>query len=617
MLYDELVIFFRRAGSDQEERYQTSIWGSPVQLMGGPMPIPEHIPSSEIQAIRTAYTEAINQAHAKDRQGFPSTAPDGDALVTLGRRIAQMLPQPIKISIQRTLRYARGRERGLRIMLRVDPDARALLSIPWELLALPVLPLEAHDEDRSPAICILLYADVSLVRQVQDLGGYKELTFPEGPILEAFAATPNDKPIEDLDRMAALLSSVNSKIQTHWHHAPGTLSAIQQRLLQSSANIVYIISHGEAVPTLKGTAYHLLFTHADGFPRRVSAFELAPALSLASQLQLVVLQTCESASPQVEQASQAGESVALGLIRHGIPMVVAMQGEVATTVALRFMDALCTALAGNRSVEEGVAKGRLAMQEAGSADWSLPVIYQGCTPTSADEWYNRLADRIDFWLDTPKYRHTLRNIALVVAVVLIVISLLNLLILPSIPRLLIWQEVGQALLAWTIFGLVTPGIIASLYVRVRQRIGLSPALKRAILMTQWTGAYMGYSNGGILGWMVFGLSYGVGALSRLGQEGQLGMLLISTSLIILWSSLISYVSTRRLAQSAVVLADGHYELFNLRSQMIFGLGGLILLGAPLVAFFIAEDLFGPLLHPISSSLMVAAALLYGIHELAN
>lgn len=617
MQYDELVIFFKRVGSTEEDRYQTSIWGPPVQLMGGPMPIPEHIPSSEIEAIRTAYTKAINQAHAKSQKGFPSAAPSGDTLVTLGKRIAQMLPQPIKISIQRTLRYARSRKRGLRIVLRVDPDAKALLSIPWELLALPVLPLEQHAEDLGPAICVLLYADVSLVRQVQDLGRSAALAFPEAPILEAFAATPDGKPIEDLERMAALLEARHGKIQTHWYHGPDTLSAIQRRLLQSSANIVYIISHGEAVETLKGTVYHLLFTHADGFPRRVSAFELAPALSLAPQLQLVVLQICESASPQLEQANQAGESVALGLIRHGVPMVVAMQGEFATKESLRFMDALCNALSNNKSVEEGVTEGRLAMQEAGSADWSLPVIYQGSTPTSADEWYNRVADHIDVWVDTPKYRHALRNTAMVVAGLLIVMSLANLLILPSIPTLLVWHEVGQVLMAWTIFGLVVPGIIALLYRSVLQQPRLPSTLKRKVLMTQWTGAYMGYGVGGILGWTVLGLSYGIGMLSRLGRESQLGVVLVSAGLIIAWSGLISYVSTRRMAESAVVLGEKHDDLFNLRSQMIFGFGGLIILSAPLAAYLGGEALFGPLMHPISSSLLVAAALLYGIHELAG
>ncbi len=66
----------------------------------------------------------------------------------------------------------------------------------------------------------------------------------------------------------------------------------------------------------------------------MTATDLARVLSLAPDLQLVLLQACHTGAVAVSaDARDAGQaataSVALALIRAGVPLVIAMQGEVA------------------------------------------------------------------------------------------------------------------------------------------------------------------------------------------------------------------------------------------------------------------------------------------------
>jgi hypothetical protein len=124
---------------------------------------------------------------------------------------------------------------------------------------------------------------------------------------------------------------------------------------------------------------------------------LARVLTVAPELQLVVLQACYagatavSTADQGEHSRQVAESIALALVRSGVPAVIAMQGEVTQQAAAAFVRTCYASLARGERLDQAVAVGRIAMRAAGAVvDWSLPVIYQGSQQLGAP-WYTRLA----------------------------------------------------------------------------------------------------------------------------------------------------------------------------------------------------------------------------------
>lgn len=150
-----------------------------------------------------------------------------------------------------------------------------------------------------------------------------------------------------------------------------TLTALEEKLFDGEFHILHFIGHGTFDREHGQGA--LLFEDGAGGRSQVNGERLAVTLSGHRSMRLVVLNACESARGT---ADDLFAGVAQGLVRKGIPAVVAMQHSIADKLAVSFSARFYRALVRGRAVEWAMTKARKAMQAAGAElDWAIPVLF--------------------------------------------------------------------------------------------------------------------------------------------------------------------------------------------------------------------------------------------------
>ncbi len=662
--YHELLIFFTRSkdSAQKEEQYQATVRQKGLLGEGGPfVPRQENkVSIVDVREVQKEYERLLRDYQELAPKGISVHPPNPQRLLNLGHRVATVLPEQTRKSVQRALNYARDTERGLRIILEFDQNALALLGVPWELLVLsqttttfaasapepvpsgirPVVDASACPEAASStatdantvtaaatptwaADFALLRSNVSLVRQVRGIGEARPLDLNRPSLrLQAFVAQPEGEQPIDAQSVKRAVETVGASAGLY--SGPDTLGHMQERLRKDRPEIVHILCHGEHSDDGRVMRNDLLFTHGDGHPRRVSVFELVPTLSLAKELQLVVLHACHSATQasdsgaQNEQAAETprlvSESIALGALRAaGVRVVVAFQGEVGQVPATAFMTIFYQHLSDGYTLDQAVAEARIAMQaNAGSADWSLPVVYRGHAEPETATPLTRLADQVEIWLADPRFMWTTRAGLVGLALLLLLVGLIRWVLLPPVPLPLQRADLQPLLTVWFMLGLLSPAIIAALHHGVRLRQDLTGKLRQQALVSQWTGAYLGYMI-----WNMVGLASGAILvlldLSGLTatREVQIGWLVVT----VVSSWFISYVIARRMVKICLAQAPYNPELFDPRGQWIIFVGVLLIQGIPLAGVWTDNPEAAWFLHPVNASFIFAIGLLSIAHWL--
>jgi hypothetical protein len=611
--YDSLRIVLNSAGDGSY--FQATVQQRDGVALGGPFRQQERFSAADVEQLRRSYAQHIQMLHELAALSLPVPPPDMQRLIDLGRRVAAVLPAITRQGIVEAMQRAQRQRRGLRITLEVGADepAKQLLGIPWELMVLPLT--RGAQLDTGGEGFLLLNADMTLMRQVQGVGRNTAPQLTQPLKLQALVADPTDgRPIDVDATRAAIEQALAQDMSGSWYHGADTLSALQERLRESYPQVLHLLCHGELSDTGQGTRSDLLFTHQDGYMQRVSAFDLAPALTLAPDLQLVVLQACYAGStPTATQVSALGngetermalESVALAIVRQGVPAVVAMQGEVAQDAAAAFVRACYRVLGRGGSLDQAIAAGRIAMHAAGGlADWGLPVVYQGSGLPEPDTWYTRLADRADAALHDPGTRRSLRGGVVALALTLLVVGTLRwLLFAPPAAPALDWLAIPLA--CWALVGVVGPAVVAACYRGVRERHDLPGPVRRAALRAQWMGAYLGYALGGALGLGLLVMLWALG-LPTLSTISSLTLLLTDILLVALF---LSYAAARSQVRSALAIAPLMPELFGRQSLGLILLAALLITAAPLGLLVLPETPLAFLLNPAPGAFVLALAL---------
>ncbi|MEI6777799.1 MAG: CHAT domain-containing protein [Chloroflexales bacterium] len=603
--------------SKHPERFQVSLNMPGIPLLGGPALRPNTLMTGDdIRPLRLAYEQQIAMIHEMEVVGVPVHPADPAQLRQLGRRVVNLLPTMARQGIVVALRRSQRHRCRLRIEIETTAETRIFLAVPWELMVLPITgegDLGVGGED-----FLLQDATVSLVRQVRG-AGLQTMPYLTQPLaVQAFLAAPLDGcPIESATTHAALEQVLSPAVAaTSWYSGSGTLSAIQERLRASSPQILHLLCHGEESPTGYGTRHDLIFTHRDGFVQRVSAFDLVPLLSLAPQLQIVVLQACHSGSlprtgatddtaNQVEGERRTIESIALTLVRQGIPAVIAMQGEIGQEAAGTFVQVLYEEFARGSSLDRAVAASRTAMRAAqGWVDWSIPVVYQGSGQTEVATWYTQVADRIDAAIREPVATRTFRGALLAWALVLLAGGVSRWLIGP-ISAGADLAALARPLGAWIGVGLVGPAIIATAQRGARGRDDLSLPVLRAARYAQWGGAYLGYALSGLLG--LFGWV-------SLWALGLLALLPVPLPLVLFIGVLLgalggSYVIARSQWRSCLSIAPVDDSIYTRSGVAIIIVAALIMIAVPLVVFILPNSPFGWLLRAEPAALALVGVII--------
>ncbi|HEY0601322.1 MAG TPA: CHAT domain-containing protein [Herpetosiphonaceae bacterium] len=595
----------------EPDTYQFTLFQPGVSVIRGPSRLSKLITNAEVQSIRQEVEAEIQHFHQLAALSMPTAPLDLKNLLMLGQRIAGLLPAAAQQSLAESVRRAKQLRRALKILLEVAPDAGHLLAVPWELLVLPVP--EAGADDVGGEFLLLNY-DIALVRQVQSIG-HNTAPVIETPLtVQAFVAAPiNGQPIDIERTRTALMAALSQEAAARsWYAGPATLMKLNERLRTAQPQILHLLCHGDQQDTGYGLRNDLLFTHQDGLVHRVSAFDLAPTLTLAPSLQLVVLQACYSGSiPLLDHAHSddrpersALESIALSLVRQGIPAVIAMQGPVGQEAAGVFVQRLYEVLAEGGSLERAVAVGRIAMQATSAwIDWSLPVVYQGSGYVDVATWYTRLADRAHAAIGDQAVRRTIRSSFIVWAVLLLLVGVTRWLANRG-AQMLEPTALLLPLQIWACAACIIPSIVAIMQRDIRRRASLTPALHRAVLYTQWAGAYLGYALGSLIGLLVLATLWILG-LFAIMPEPLAWTLFVS---MVMGAFVSSYIMSRSQARARAIVPKQPERRTVLWLLPVIGMMlGLVL--SPFVMPVLPAHPFAFLLTPGPSALAFGTSLI--------
>lgn len=611
---DRLILLIQHVADAAGGYYQVTMRGRQA-LLGGPFRRKDSIQPTAVYALQRHYDRLLEKLLAQAEAGVPVTSIDRHELFELSQRIGEILPRSVRTSLTQARLQAQDRRDGLQITLQVDTVSRPLLAIPWELTASPFNrdePIAEGDEQ-----FLLLDAHTSLVRQVRGIGHHRPPRVDRPLRFLGLAAAPDGVGRIDLNLVrAALCDSLGDETFTAvWYEGADTLGTLQRLLRERNPQVLHLLCHGEQTETGRGVRSDLLFTHADGFTQRVAAADLVPLLSLATDLQLVMLHACHVGAARaldpveiarLTRARSASESLSLAFVRAGVPAVVAFQGPVRQQPAAEFMRAFYTELAAGASIEAAVAAGRLGAHRAGGiVDWSQAALYQGSGWPQQSAWHTRLADGLMGVLTANGLRQSLRAAVLAMALALLGAGFLHL-VLPSASAQLD-QTLRIVLTCWAGLGLVAPAIIAVATRSSGEHDDLPEAVRSEVRVGRYGGAYIGYALGG-LAWL--------GALVVLWVVGPLVFLPLSmlpglAYATMLTSLLLSYGSARSQAQSAAAIAPVTPGLYSGTTLLVILLGALIMLAAPLLLISLPPGLSSPAAVGLALALALLTAVLRG------
>jgi len=295
-----------------------------------------------------------------------------------------LFPEQVGTAFQMALNQARSSRDTVALQLRFDHDAVALARYPWELL---------HDGHRH----LLSGGAVEMTRYITYAQAATALPVaPPWRLLYIGARPQNlDKLPGDTERLAVwngLQSLAETGKLTLDRLDPPTYDALLDRMAATDYHIIHFDGHGvfarrcpecatmhyphlttcqscatplDNVPPLG----YLAFESSDGDADNVSTEDMENLL-LGSEVRLALLSACQSA---VVRGGSLFGGLGPGLIRAGVPAVVAMQFSVPVKAAVSFAQGFYTALAQGETVPRAVAQGRRRLFRGKT--WFIPTLY--------------------------------------------------------------------------------------------------------------------------------------------------------------------------------------------------------------------------------------------------
>lgn len=262
-----------------------------------------------------------------------------------------------------SLTTARAQGKGLRLRLRIHaPD---LHEMPWEYLYNP-----------SQDLFLGLSVETPIIRYFESSRPVEPLTVTPPLRVLAVIASPSDCPALDVtmewEKLVATLEPLaRAGLVALERVQPPTLDALQRRLRQGEWHVFHFMGHGRFAA--RNEDGELLFEDARGRGNALSGTYLGPFLRDHKPLRLAVLNACEGARAS---ASDPFAGVAQGLVRHGIPAVIAMQFEITDQAAITFTQEFYAAIADGYPVDGALAEARKAIFAQGNdIEWGIPVLF--------------------------------------------------------------------------------------------------------------------------------------------------------------------------------------------------------------------------------------------------
>lgn len=276
-------------------------------------------------------------------------------------------------------------ERGIRLLLNLDPDSRGLGELPWERLYQPQgggwVPLAA-----APNVFFSRYLRTGQPWGLPTVSGkFRILAVIPAPFPPGhpgyFDGSAERRALENL------LAPLAGQVECDFLPGPVTLEAIAGALASGRGyDILHYAGHG-GWDDARGEAC-LVLEEPDGSsvrPQVVFEREIVGRLTLNRQLPaLIALFACETAGAPAAPAALSWPDPSAGfmglgprLVAAGCPAVICMQGRVEDALARRFALQFYTRLLARDGgvVDQAMNRARAAVHEHWAWQWSLPVLF--------------------------------------------------------------------------------------------------------------------------------------------------------------------------------------------------------------------------------------------------
>lgn len=325
--------------------------------------------AQQVESI-TLKAKRINElvAQIRELRGFITTNnPQWEAaqLIALGSELFGLV---VAGKVRDLFHTARGEAGKKTLPLEITVEDFRIATWPWEFM---------YDQTQSQYICQGFNPICRSIFNLNPGGEWPEQTH-RVRLLLLIGAKPNDvvtRPEEYVKQFTNLfdvhLAKGQVELVTRVNVDPATLI---QDLVQQPPDIVHFYGHA-AMDAARGEAY-LSFERADAGPERYYATDFAQLLATHG-VRLAFLNACET-GVVAEDDVAARSSIAVALLNHGIPAVIATQYVMPINSASLFSSLVYSMLSTGQPLLEAVKYGRNSLKFQGKTlfcDWGIPVLY--------------------------------------------------------------------------------------------------------------------------------------------------------------------------------------------------------------------------------------------------
>jgi pSer/pThr/pTyr-binding forkhead associated (FHA) protein len=310
--------------------------------------------------IAATLTKVALRSSAKVRS---SSAPEVKKMREMGSTLCEnAIAGPVRELYYKCQGQADQQGKGIRWRLSLDP---AISDLPWEFLYLQDEFLALNP--RSPVVRYIKGA--SRVAPLKTEHPLKLLVVIASPKDEVPLNTSAEK-----DRITAAIQSLTEKglVEVTFIEGPDTWKRLIDALLSNQTHILHFIGHGAFDE--KNNEGVLIMEDAEGMATRIDSERLRVLVQGKSRLRMVVLNSCLGTQGD---EGQPFSSMAAGLVRSGIPAVIAMQFEISDHAAQEIAETFYRSLALNMPVDAAVTEARrkIFLSDRDSLEWATPILF--------------------------------------------------------------------------------------------------------------------------------------------------------------------------------------------------------------------------------------------------
>lgn len=328
--------------------YPVAVLNSPSGQARGRMTLPW--PAAKLPQRIAAWEDAVAGA------GGPQAG--NQARTWAGALFAALFAGDVLTVYERSRQAAEDNGYGLRLKLRLN--AAELIPLPWEFL---------YDPRRGEYLALSRWTP--LVRYLELPLGEQTLAVKPPLRILGVASTPTDASMLDVAGEKARLEeaieplSRAGKVELVWLEGQ-SWRALQGALQGGPWSVLHFIGH--AVFDEAEAQGVLLLADDEGRAAPISAAQLGGLLADHRGLRLAVLNACEGGKGSADGRSS---SLAAGVVRHGLPAVLAMQYAISDRAAIEFTTSFYSALAAGLPIDAAVSEARKAIDLAqpGALEW--------------------------------------------------------------------------------------------------------------------------------------------------------------------------------------------------------------------------------------------------------